>query len=68
MLLLSVPGTENSESDTDTDAQKQLWDDKKVQMRDYKVYSSVCELWLMFTLSSQDDASKPNACDVPGIK
>ncbi|XP_071342105.1 CREB-regulated transcription coactivator 1b isoform X2 [Trachinotus anak] len=38
-----VPGTENSESNADKDAQKQLWNDKK------------------------DDASKPNACDVPGI-
>ncbi|XP_017269009.1 CREB-regulated transcription coactivator 1b [Kryptolebias marmoratus] len=29
VLLLTVPGTENSESDADKDAQKQLWDDKK---------------------------------------
>ncbi|XP_071342106.1 CREB-regulated transcription coactivator 1b isoform X3 [Trachinotus anak] len=43
VLLLTVPGTENSESNADKDAQKQLWNDKK------------------------DDASKPNACDVPGI-
>ncbi|XP_041861143.1 CREB-regulated transcription coactivator 1b isoform X2 [Melanotaenia boesemani] len=43
VLLLTVPGTENSESNADKDAQKQLWDDKK------------------------DDASNPNACDVPGI-
>lgn len=27
-----MPGTENSESNADKDAQKQLWDDKKVQM------------------------------------
>ncbi|XP_040896740.1 CREB-regulated transcription coactivator 1b isoform X2 [Toxotes jaculatrix] len=38
-----VPGTENSESNADKDAQKQLWNDK------------------------EDDASKPNTCDVPGI-
>ncbi|XP_015253362.1 PREDICTED: CREB-regulated transcription coactivator 1 isoform X2 [Cyprinodon variegatus] len=43
VLLLTVPGTENSESDADKDAQEQLWDEKK------------------------DDASQPNACDVPGI-
>uniref|UniRef100_A0A3B3XUS1 CREB regulated transcription coactivator 1 n=1 Tax=Poecilia mexicana TaxID=48701 RepID=A0A3B3XUS1_9TELE len=30
VLLLTVPGTENSESDADKDVQKQLWDDKKV--------------------------------------
>ncbi|XP_059197307.1 CREB-regulated transcription coactivator 1b isoform X3 [Centropristis striata] len=29
VLLLTVPGTENSESNADEDAQKQLWDDKK---------------------------------------
>uniref|UniRef100_A0A3Q0R3K1 CREB regulated transcription coactivator 1 n=1 Tax=Amphilophus citrinellus TaxID=61819 RepID=A0A3Q0R3K1_AMPCI len=29
VLLLTVPGTENSESSADKDAQKQLWDDKK---------------------------------------
>lgn len=29
VLLLTVPGTENSESNTDKDVQKQLWDDKK---------------------------------------
>ncbi|KAM9762273.1 CREB-regulated transcription coactivator 1b isoform 2-T2 [Menidia menidia] len=29
VLLLTVPGTENSESDADKDAQKQLWNDKK---------------------------------------
>ncbi|XP_045906433.1 CREB-regulated transcription coactivator 1b isoform X1 [Micropterus dolomieu] len=29
VLLLTVPGTENSESNADKDAQKQLWDDKK---------------------------------------
>ncbi|XP_069009456.1 CREB-regulated transcription coactivator 1b isoform X3 [Embiotoca jacksoni] len=29
VLLLTVPGTENSESCADKDAQKQLWDDKK---------------------------------------
>ncbi|XP_024134968.1 CREB-regulated transcription coactivator 1b [Oryzias melastigma] len=29
VLLLTVPGTENSESDADRDAQEQLWDDKK---------------------------------------
>ncbi|XP_043985807.1 CREB-regulated transcription coactivator 1-like isoform X4 [Gambusia affinis] len=29
VLLLTVPGTENSESDADKDVQKQLWDDKK---------------------------------------
>uniref|UniRef100_A0A3Q3E6N8 CREB regulated transcription coactivator 1b n=1 Tax=Labrus bergylta TaxID=56723 RepID=A0A3Q3E6N8_9LABR len=38
-----VPGTEDSESNTDEDGQKQLWDDK------------------------EDDSSKPNTCDVPGI-
>ncbi|XP_040896739.1 CREB-regulated transcription coactivator 1b isoform X1 [Toxotes jaculatrix] len=43
VLLLTVPGTENSESNADKDAQKQLWNDK------------------------EDDASKPNTCDVPGI-
>lgn len=32
VLLLTVPGTENSESDADRDAQEQLWDDKKVFM------------------------------------
>nr|XP_029137474.1 CREB-regulated transcription coactivator 1 isoform X2 [Labrus bergylta] len=46
-----VPGTEDSESNTDEDGQKQLWDDK--------------ELMIMF--SHQDDSSKPNTCDVPGI-
>uniref|UniRef100_A0A3Q2CKU4 CREB regulated transcription coactivator 1b n=1 Tax=Cyprinodon variegatus TaxID=28743 RepID=A0A3Q2CKU4_CYPVA len=30
VLLLTVPGTENSESDADKDAQEQLWDEKKV--------------------------------------
>ncbi|XP_019116738.1 CREB-regulated transcription coactivator 1b isoform X4 [Larimichthys crocea] len=29
VLLLTVPGTENSESNADKDAQEQLWDDKK---------------------------------------
>ncbi|XP_067368743.1 CREB-regulated transcription coactivator 1b isoform X2 [Channa argus] len=29
VLLLTVPGTENSESSGDKDVQKQLWDDKK---------------------------------------
>ncbi|XP_054873199.1 CREB-regulated transcription coactivator 1b isoform X3 [Amphiprion ocellaris] len=29
VLLLTVPGTENSEPNADKDAQKQLWDDKK---------------------------------------
>lgn len=29
VLLLTVPGTENSDSNTDKDVQKQLWDDKK---------------------------------------
>ncbi|XP_072245382.1 CREB-regulated transcription coactivator 1b [Leuresthes tenuis] len=29
VLLLTVPGTENSESNADEEAQKQLWDDKK---------------------------------------
>ncbi|KAG7230667.1 hypothetical protein INR49_025384 [Caranx melampygus] len=29
VLLLTVPGTENSESNADKDAQKQLWNDKK---------------------------------------
>nr|XP_015826289.2 CREB-regulated transcription coactivator 1b isoform X2 [Nothobranchius furzeri] len=29
VLLLTVPGTENSESDADSDAQKQMWNDKK---------------------------------------
>uniref|UniRef100_A0A7N9B1D9 CREB regulated transcription coactivator 1b n=1 Tax=Mastacembelus armatus TaxID=205130 RepID=A0A7N9B1D9_9TELE len=29
VLLLTVPGTENSESNADKDSQKQLWDDKK---------------------------------------
>ncbi|XP_055364545.1 CREB-regulated transcription coactivator 1b isoform X1 [Betta splendens] len=29
VLLLTVPGTENPESNGDKDAQKQLWDDKK---------------------------------------
>lgn len=29
VLLLTVPGTENSEANADKDAQKQLWDDKK---------------------------------------
>lgn len=29
VLLLTVPGTENSESNADKDVQKQLWDDKK---------------------------------------
>ncbi|XP_054908305.1 CREB-regulated transcription coactivator 1-like isoform X2 [Poeciliopsis prolifica] len=29
VLLLTVPGTENSESDADKDVQNQLWDDKK---------------------------------------
>ncbi|KAM9383994.1 CREB-regulated transcription coactivator 1b [Pholidichthys leucotaenia] len=29
VLLLTVPGTENSEPNADEDAQKQLWDDKK---------------------------------------
>ncbi|XP_035990137.1 CREB-regulated transcription coactivator 1 isoform X2 [Fundulus heteroclitus] len=29
VMLLTVPGTENSESDADKDAQKQLWDEKK---------------------------------------
>ncbi|XP_061594519.1 CREB-regulated transcription coactivator 1b isoform X3 [Cololabis saira] len=29
VLLLTVPGTENSESNADMDAQKQLWDDEK---------------------------------------
>ncbi|XP_042369502.1 CREB-regulated transcription coactivator 1b isoform X3 [Plectropomus leopardus] len=29
VLLLTVPGTESSESNADKDAQKQLWDDKK---------------------------------------
>ncbi|XP_047231700.1 CREB-regulated transcription coactivator 1-like [Girardinichthys multiradiatus] len=29
VLLLTVPGTENSESNADNDAQKQLWNDKK---------------------------------------
>ncbi|XP_060889839.1 CREB-regulated transcription coactivator 1b isoform X3 [Labrus mixtus] len=43
VLLLTVPGTEDSESNTDEDGQKQLWDDK------------------------EDDSSKPNTCDVPGI-
>nr|XP_029137476.1 CREB-regulated transcription coactivator 1 isoform X5 [Labrus bergylta] len=51
VLLLTVPGTEDSESNTDEDGQKQLWDDK--------------ELMIMF--SHQDDSSKPNTCDVPGI-
>uniref|UniRef100_A0A672JQC4 CREB regulated transcription coactivator 1 n=1 Tax=Salarias fasciatus TaxID=181472 RepID=A0A672JQC4_SALFA len=32
VLLLTVPGTESSESNADKDAQKQLWDDKKVPM------------------------------------
>ncbi|XP_056133415.1 CREB-regulated transcription coactivator 1b [Lampris incognitus] len=43
VLLLTVPGTEESESNTDKDSQKQMWDDK------------------------EDDSSKPNVCDVPGI-
>uniref|UniRef100_A0A8C7ZPK1 CREB regulated transcription coactivator 1b n=1 Tax=Oryzias sinensis TaxID=183150 RepID=A0A8C7ZPK1_9TELE len=30
VLLLTVPGTDNSESDADRDAQEQLWDDTKV--------------------------------------
>uniref|UniRef100_A0A673ASG6 CREB regulated transcription coactivator 1 n=1 Tax=Sphaeramia orbicularis TaxID=375764 RepID=A0A673ASG6_9TELE len=30
VLLLTVPGTENSESNAEKDAQKQLWEDKKV--------------------------------------
>ncbi|XP_071380511.1 CREB-regulated transcription coactivator 1b [Centroberyx affinis] len=29
VLLLTVPGTEDSESNADKDAQKQMWDDKK---------------------------------------
>ncbi|XP_041791084.1 CREB-regulated transcription coactivator 1b isoform X1 [Chelmon rostratus] len=29
VLLLTVPGTENSDSNADKDAQEQLWDDKK---------------------------------------
>lgn len=32
VLLLTVPGTENSESDADKDAQEQLWDEKKVSV------------------------------------
>uniref|UniRef100_A0A3Q4G7M6 CREB regulated transcription coactivator 1b n=1 Tax=Neolamprologus brichardi TaxID=32507 RepID=A0A3Q4G7M6_NEOBR len=32
VLLLTVPGTENSETSADKDVQEQLWDDKKVPM------------------------------------
>uniref|UniRef100_A0A3P8R2W2 CREB regulated transcription coactivator 1 n=1 Tax=Astatotilapia calliptera TaxID=8154 RepID=A0A3P8R2W2_ASTCA len=32
VLLLTVPGTENSETSADNDVQKQLWDDEKVPM------------------------------------
>uniref|UniRef100_A0A3B4ARE0 Uncharacterized protein n=1 Tax=Periophthalmus magnuspinnatus TaxID=409849 RepID=A0A3B4ARE0_9GOBI len=31
VLLLTVPGTENSESNADKDGQKQMWDEKKVK-------------------------------------
>lgn len=68
-----MPGTENSESNADKDVQKQLWNDKKVLMgegRVYKVYTCYDTRFVAHesVFSPQDDASKPNTCDVPGIK
>lgn len=70
MPLLTVPGTESSESNADKDAQDQLWDDKKVpEGRNELHFLTVLSEWqLMPLLSSQEDLSKANACDVPGIK
>lgn len=67
-----MPGTENSESNADKDAQKQLWNDKKVLMGEGRATRCtrvmIQDLQLIITFSPQDDASKPNTCDVPGIK
>lgn len=66
-----MPGTENSETSADKDVQKQLWDDKKVptgQGRAAECTPVTQDLCLMIAFSSQDDSSKPNTCDVPGIK
>lgn len=62
---------ENSESNVDKDVQKQLWNDKKVLMGNGG--STTCtfavqKLHLIFTICLQDDTTKPNTCDVPGIK
>uniref|UniRef100_A0A3B4GU52 CREB regulated transcription coactivator 1 n=1 Tax=Pundamilia nyererei TaxID=303518 RepID=A0A3B4GU52_9CICH len=65
-----VPGTENSETSADNDVQKQLWDDEKVPMgqgRAAECTPVTQDLCLMIAFSSQDDSSKPNTCDVPGI-
>lgn len=40
-----MPGTENSESNADKDAQKQLWDDKKVLLGKGRGYA--CTLVMM---------------------
>lgn len=66
-----MPGTENSESSADEDAQKQLWDDTKVPMGQGRAADCTLmtqDMRLTIAFSSQDDSSKPNTCDVPGIK
>ena len=45
MLLLTVPGTEECGPDTDEDAQKQMWDNKKVLISQLKVCVQILLLY-----------------------
>ncbi|XP_014874880.1 CREB-regulated transcription coactivator 1 isoform X3 [Poecilia latipinna] len=60
VLLLTVPGTENSESDADKDAQKQLWDDKK----DDASQPNTCDVPGINIFPSPDQELSPSV--VPG--
>ncbi|XP_047443526.1 CREB-regulated transcription coactivator 1b isoform X3 [Mugil cephalus] len=56
VLLLTVPGTENSESNADKDAQKQLWDDKK----DDSSNSNTCDVPGINIFPSPDQELNPS--------
>ncbi|XP_051232484.1 CREB-regulated transcription coactivator 1b isoform X3 [Dicentrarchus labrax] len=56
VLLLTVPGTENSESNADKDAQEQLWDDKK----DDSSKSNTCDVPGINIFPSPDQELNPS--------
>uniref|UniRef100_A0A3P8R514 CREB regulated transcription coactivator 1a n=1 Tax=Astatotilapia calliptera TaxID=8154 RepID=A0A3P8R514_ASTCA len=53
VLLLTVPGTENSETSADNDVQKQLWDDEKVPMGQGRA-AEKCALFSIFPSPDQE--------------
>uniref|UniRef100_A0A673ASF3 CREB regulated transcription coactivator 1 n=1 Tax=Sphaeramia orbicularis TaxID=375764 RepID=A0A673ASF3_9TELE len=57
VLLLTVPGTENSESNAEKDAQKQLWEDKK---RSYNRRDTDADLLCCSIFPSPDQELNPS--------